>query len=217
MTTLAERRKELLDSMMREAVYEGAVAVLIRYGLNGTTMDRVATASGMAKGSLYNCFRSKQELLEFVHERAIAPLREAIDEVIDGPLDAAEKLTTITRMWREYLVKHQAVFEFLINDQAAKQLLRDTEQTARATGIRQIMAILQQGVHDGTFRQVDVQAVAEMLLHAAIGMVEQEFAAGKPRPVDDAVETLIGVFLHGLAVPETPGRHQAGREGGNES
>jgi AcrR family transcriptional regulator len=51
MVRLAERRKELLDSMMREAVYEGAVAVLTQFGLNGTTMDRVAAAAGIAKGS----------------------------------------------------------------------------------------------------------------------------------------------------------------------
>ncbi len=64
--------------MMRDAVYEGAVAVLTQYGLNGTTMDRVAEAAGMAKGSLYNRFRSKRDLLEFVHERAVAPMRETL-------------------------------------------------------------------------------------------------------------------------------------------
>lgn len=202
MMTLAERRKELLDSMMKDAVYEGAVAVLTKYGLQGTTMDRVAAASGMAKGSLYNCFRSKQELLEFVHERVVAPLREAIDEVVDGSLGAAEKLTSITRMWREYLVQHQAVFEFLINDQAAKQRLMATEQTARATGVNQVARIIRQGIQEGVFRPVDATAVAEMLINAAIGMVEQEFASGKPRPVDMAVETLMSVFLHGLVVTE---------------
>jgi AcrR family transcriptional regulator len=202
MTTLAERRKELLDSMMKDAVYEGAVAVLTKYGLQGTTMDRVAAASGMAKGSLYNCFRSKQELLEFVHERVVAPLREAIDEVVDGSLGAAEKLTSITRMWREYLVQHQAVFEFLINDQAAKQRLMATEQTARATGVNQVARIIRQGIQEGVFRPVEATAVAEMLINAAIGMVEQEFASGKPRPVDMAVEMLMSVFLYGLVVTE---------------
>jgi len=201
MTTLAERRKELLDSMMKEAVYEGAVAVLTRHGLSGTTMDRVAAESGMAKGSLYNCFRSKQELLEFVHDRAIAPLRAAIDEVVDGPLNAAEKLTAIVRLWREYLVEHQAVFEFLINDVAAKQRLRDTELTARASAIRQIGAIIRQGIQEGTFRPVDADAAAQMLISAAIGMVEQEFATGERRTVDDAVESLTGIFLYGLAAP----------------
>jgi len=202
MAKLAERRKELLDSMMREAVYDGAVAVLTEYGLNGTTMDRVAAAAGMAKGSLYNHFRGKQELLEFVRDRAVAPMHEAIEEIVKDRLAAAEKLASISRLWREYLVKHHAVFEFLINDHAAKRLLRDTEQTTRASGIKQISAMIEQGIEEGAFRRVDATAVAEMFVSAAIGMVEQEFAAGVPRAVDEAVNSLMGVFLHGLSADE---------------
>lgn len=202
MTSLTERRKELLDSMMREAVYEGAVAVLTEHGLNGTTMDRVAAAAGMAKGSLYNQFRGKQELLEFVHDRAVTPMQEALDEIVKGSLSAADKLASISRLWREYLLKHHAVFEFLINDHAAKRLLRDTEQTTRASGIKQIATIIEQGIQEGTFRSVDARAVAEMFVSASIGMVEQEFAAGVPRPVDEAVDALVGVFLHGLCANE---------------
>lgn len=203
MATLAERRRELLDSMMKQAVYEGAVAVMTKHGLNGTTMDRVAAATGMAKGSLYNYFRSKQDLLEFVHDRAVAPLREAIDQVVNDGANAIDKLTSITRMWREYLTKHQAVFEFLIKDMAAKQRLRTTERTARATSIGQIATILQQGVREGLFRPMDATAAAEMLVSAAIGMVEQEFAVGRTRSINEAVDALMSVFLHGLlATPQ---------------
>ena len=202
MTKLAERRKELLDSMMREAVYEGAVAVLTKYGLNGTTMDRVAAAAGMAKGSLYNHFRGKQELLEFVHDRAVAPMHDALDEIVTDKLSATEKLASISRLWREYLVKHHAVFEFLINDHAARGLLRGSEQTARASGIKQITAIIKRGIEEGEFRPVDATAAADMFVSAAIGMVEHEFAAGTSRPVDEAVDALMGVFLHGLSADE---------------
>jgi len=206
MTSLAERRKELLDSMMREAVYEGAVAVLTEYGLNGTTMDRVAVAAGMAKGSLYNHFRSKQELLEFVRDRAVAPMQEAVEQIVKNRLSAAEKLASISRLWREYLVKHHAVFQFLINDHAAKRLLRDTEQTTRASGIKQIATIIDQGIQEQAFRPVDAGAAAEMFVSAAIGMVEQEFAAGRTRPVDKAVDAMMAVFLHGLCTSAGDGQ-----------
>jgi hypothetical protein len=56
--------------------------------------------------------------------------------VVDGSLGAAEKLTSITRMWREYLVQHQAVFEFLINDQAAKQRLPRSRRLVPRGSIR---------------------------------------------------------------------------------
>lgn len=202
MTDLAERRKELLDSMMKEAIYQGAVAVLTEHGLNGATMDRVAAASGMAKGSLYNHFRDKHELLRFVYDRALAPMHKALDEIVRSALPAPRKLESISRLWREYLVKHHAVFEFFVNDHAAQALLRDSEQTARGSGIKRISTIIEQGIEEGAFRPVDAGAVAEMFVSASIGMVEQEFAAGISRPIDEAVDALMGVFLHGLV----PGR-----------
>jgi AcrR family transcriptional regulator len=212
MTSLSERRKELLDSMVREAVYEGAVAVLTRYGLKGTTMDRVAAAAGMAKGSLYNRFRSKQELLEFVHETAVAPMREALAEIVGDDRGAAEKLWAITRIWREYLGEHRAVFEFLIGDLAAHRLLKDTSRTSRASVMDQITTIIEQGIREGVFRPVDARAVAEMFVSASIGMVEQEFAAGRPRSIEEAVDTLMGIFLHGLGTIPS-GRGPSNRSG----
>ncbi len=202
MAALAERLKELLDSMMKQAVYEGAVQVLTQHGLRGTTMDRVAAAAGMAKGSLYNYFRSKQDLLEFVHDRAIAPIQEAVSEVLEMQISAADKLSSIFRRWREYLVSQHAVLEFLILDQSAKRQLTDAAQSAREWGIRHIATIIEQGIHEGSFRPVDSLAVAEMLLTASIGMAEQEIARGETRTVQEAVDTLMGVFLHGLAAKE---------------
>ena len=133
----------------------------------------------MAKGSLYKHFRHKQELLEFVHDRAVAPMHEAVAEIVEGPSLAADKLESIVRLWREYLAEHHAVFEFLINDRAAKGLLQDSEQSSRATGVRHVATIIEQGVGQGVFRPVDATAVAEMFVGAAIGMVEQEFAEGR--------------------------------------
>lgn len=200
MASLSQRRKEVLDSMMRDVVYEGAVAVLTQYGLNGTTMDRVAEASGMAKGSLYNRFRSKRELLEFVHERAVAPMRETLAEIVQEQLGAPQKLAAISRIWREYLAQHRAVFEFLISDLAAHRLLKETAESSRRSIIDEIAAIVTQGIREGVFRPIDAQAVAEMFVSASLGMVEQEFARGQPRSIDQAVEVLLGVFLRGVSV-----------------
>ncbi len=202
MTSLAERRREVLDSMMREAVYEGAVAVLTEYGLNGMTMDRVAAAAGTAKGSLYKCFPNKHELLKFVHNRAVAPMQDALMEIVEDRISAPEKLKSIVQMWREHLDTHHALFEFLINDHVAKGLLKGTDLTARAVAIERIAVIVQQGMEEGTIRHIDATQVAEMFLGATIGMVEQELALGRSRPVGETVNTFMSVFLHGLCVSD---------------
>ena len=201
MSGLAEKRKELVDAITREAIFEGAVAVLTKYGLDGATMDRVAEAAGIAKGSLYKYFRTKKELLQFVHNRVVEPVQEALRHLVEEEqCPAPEKLTRITRRWREHLMDNRPLFEFLINDRTAKATLLDSEMTARALAVQQVAAIIEQGIKEGTFRPVDPLLVGDMFVAAAIGMVEHEFRSGQVRAVDEAVESLIDVFINGLAV-----------------
>ena len=69
MTQLTQRRKEMVASLMKDGIYKAAVEVVMEHGADGLTMDRVAETAGVAKGSLYNYFQNKRELIEFIHER----------------------------------------------------------------------------------------------------------------------------------------------------
>ncbi len=85
-------RKQALDEMMKEALFEATVAVLSEHGVDGMTMDRVALAAGVAKGSLYRYFRSKRDLLEFVYAKMIDPIFQDLDEIVATEQPAIEKL-----------------------------------------------------------------------------------------------------------------------------
>ena len=56
MPKLTAIRKQALDEMMREAIFQAAKAVLAKHGVDGMTMDRVAVEADVAKGSLYHYF-----------------------------------------------------------------------------------------------------------------------------------------------------------------
>ncbi len=212
MPGLAEKRKEMLDAYTREAIYEAAVNVLTQHGLSGATMDRVAAEAGIAKGSLYKYFRTKRALLEFVHNRAIEPLQEALRDLVGQPLSAVEKLTRIVRLWRERLIENRPLFEFLCNDRAVQSLVRDSEMTARTLAVQQIEAIIRQGIEQGDFRPVDPRLAADLFVGAAIGMTEHELETGQVREVDEAVHSLIDIFVHGLAAPLPPSGGEQDRE-----
>jgi len=199
MTDLAERRKDLLDAMMRDAIYKGAVSVLSSHGIGGTTMDRVAAATGVAKGTLYNHFRNKRALLEFVHDRTIAPLLEATNAIVERGGSAAERLRAIIRTWREHVLQRRVAFAFLINDFGARGILKDTAQSDRRDGIERIAGIIEQGIEAGEFRPVHPGRAAEVFVVAAIGMLEEEFGRHEQRANEDSVDVLIDIFLHGIS------------------
>jgi AcrR family transcriptional regulator len=199
MPKLTGARKAAVDAAMRDAIYDAVVRVLGEHGNDGLTMDRVAATADLAKGSLYNYFRDKQGLLHFVYERAYTPIREQLDSIAQSTRTPREKLEAIARMYFEYVDTHRGLFDFLLNDAAVRGNLKTEQDSLRSHAIFELTAIVEEGIEVGQFRRFHPVHVAEALLGAVRQMAEHQLASGRMEAVDETVDMLLQVFLHGLA------------------
>ena len=197
MARLAERCKDLVASAMKDGIYEATIGVLGEHGIERLTMDRVAEAAGVAKGSLYNYFRNKQELVRFVFDKTVEPAREAVGEVLVQPISAVEKLEAVVRVWFEHFATHRGIFDLLLH-RVGRDLLDQSQKSMRADATDKFQRILKQGMEEGAFRRLDATRAAEMLLGAVTMTIEQQIALNEERPVDESVRSLMDFFLHGV-------------------
>ncbi|MEA1950005.1 MAG: TetR/AcrR family transcriptional regulator [Planctomycetota bacterium] len=199
MAKLAERRKDMLNSMMKDGIYEAAVEVLGTYGSEGLTMDRLAETAGIAKGSLYNYFRNKQELILFIHDKTIKPVNNTVDVILDEPIGSDAKLTGMVRCLVEHFYSHRGVFDFLFNDPEVRAVVEPVQRnTCRGKFIGKMTIVFEQGVADGTFRKLVPHRTAEMCFGAMIGTLEQEMIEGENRSSEESVDLLLDLMLKGL-------------------
>jgi len=198
MARLVEQRKDLLASMMRDGIYEAAVAVMTRYGMEGTTMDRVAEEAEVAKGSLYNYFPSKLDLLKFVHDKTVEPMEQRAQEILAEEIPALQKLESLIREWFGYLDKHRGLFNFLFNDQVARELLLDRKSSGHAKAVEDVATIVRQGIQEGTLRQLDPMRVAWLLFGAMREIVEGQLSNNETRPMINLTEEVLDFVLHGI-------------------
>ena len=70
---LSKARKACVEAMMKDTIFDAAGSLLEERGADGLTMDRVATKVGVAKASLYNYFKDKNELLRYSYTRMVEP------------------------------------------------------------------------------------------------------------------------------------------------
>jgi len=97
MPRLSKTRKELLNTMMKESIFEATRTVLCEHGVDGMTMNQVAEAASLSKSSLYDYFRNKDELLVFVSNRIVGPFLKMIADLVSAKLSAPDKLERILR------------------------------------------------------------------------------------------------------------------------
>lgn len=200
MPRLSHKRKELLDALMKDAIFDAAVSVLAEHGVKGMTMERVAAAANLAKASLYGYIGSKRELLEFVHARVVEPIVEKVAEIGRSGGPATAKLDAIVRVIFEEVEKHQGIFTILLTDDTARRLLDSSAGPRRETAIAQLAQVFRQGIDQGVFRDFDARRLAEIFFAAMTEPWKWAAASGTPPVAERWIDPLVEVFLHGIAV-----------------
>lgn len=79
----------------RQQIVDAAKTVFHHWGVNRSSLDRVAQATGLTRGAIYWHFKDKAELFLAVRENVLSPVLEEIDSILSAdryadPLDRIE-------------------------------------------------------------------------------------------------------------------------------
>jgi TetR/AcrR family transcriptional regulator, cholesterol catabolism regulator len=146
----------------REAIIDAAVQLFHKQGYSNTSMQNIADAVGILKGSLYYYISSKEDLLYEIHERFMTVLianterREANADL--PPRQRLEGvITDLIYLIRDY----RAYVEVFFRERYTMQGSRwDAIHQNRERYEAVVRTIVRQGQQDGSFRaDLDAQIV----------------------------------------------------------
>lgn len=195
------RRRETRSQLMaagRELFVERPVAQV--------PIETITERAGVAKGSFYNHFASRDDLFEQVIEvtvQDVLDLHQAYDPPYDDPLTYA-------------LAKSRFGFHTLLSDTAACHLLLQAGQPSQGGPIDRVLRMVlgdrfALGVSLGTLSHLDPQLVYA----AQFGVITESIAYLLTREggfdVDEAADQLTELCFAALGLPHhPPPRHDAG-------
>ncbi|MCZ4352641.1 transcriptional regulator BetI [Roseovarius aestuarii] len=87
-------RKSISD-IRRAELSQAAFDALVKYGIRGTTLDRVAKIAGVSKGVVLHHFHDKGALFEGVQRQANTVLRDCVVELLHHAETPLERLYAI--------------------------------------------------------------------------------------------------------------------------
>ncbi len=196
MPRLSKARKALLNTMMKETIFEATSSVLCKHGVSGTTMNRVAEAANLAKSSLYDYFESKDDLLRFFNTRLVEPFFQAIEETAATELPAPQKLEKILRTAWEYAIKHKGLIRLLAEADQGSQIKRET----RPRFLRILTAIFEQGIREGSFRPHNPAHTGRMFHGCLSELFQMQVEGASNEEVNEFVGVLIVAVLSGFSI-----------------
>lgn len=142
----------LISDEKRARVLDQAAKLFAERGLNQTDMAELAARAGVAKGSLYNYFKSKDELYFHVCRHALARSREAVYGGIDPAWDIFQQVEHIFRSGVAFALEHPEYVSLYLNissagmERFAQKISRSVEKYTANHLKRQIKKSIKQGL-----------------------------------------------------------------------
>lgn len=146
-------------------IVEAATRIFREKGFHATSMQDIADAVGLLKGSLYHHISSKKDLLLKIFQAGMQMAVDTIEEVACTDLPPEEKLRLAIYRHIELVAEHlDHATVFALEARALTPAQRQHLVTQRDHFERLFRQIVQEGIDAGVFRPVDSKLVTFALL-----------------------------------------------------
>jgi AcrR family transcriptional regulator len=186
----------------KDAILDAARAVFSRDGYSANSMEDVAAEAGIAKGTVYLYFKSKEDLYLAALLRDVkAFAAEARAEMERAP-SLREKIEAFLRVRLEYSRAHEEFLRIYLTEYGkmsamtpiAKQLRRIQREN-----MRHMASLIEAAMERREIRRVPAAALAAKLFDIARGLVERQLLGWKEFQMRDEVAFTTDLLWHGIA------------------
>jgi AcrR family transcriptional regulator len=194
-----------LDAAKREAILDAATHAFARHGFKKASIDEIARAAGVAKGTVYLACETKEDLFYQVVHREVRAWTADVAKLVDPRVPADQLLMQCGLASRAYLHKRPLVRDLVFG---SHQLLlpewADRLDQLRELGRVNAREILTLGVRQGLFRSDldlnEIAAIMEDVLIATHAFYDR--GKGREERVMNRMRTAFELLLNGLRKPE---------------
>jgi AcrR family transcriptional regulator len=191
-----EERNQIMSDT-RRLLLDAATVEFAREGYHGANINRISTAAGFAKGTVYNYFSSKRALmLALIDEIAASHHRFVAEQVWqeENPVDRVQRFFQAGLEWIVLNLSQGRVMLAMLNgpDEEFKKRMGQGYQPMHQLIIEDILI---PGMEQGTFCRRDPAPTAGLLMTVYLGIGATVDEEGRARL---APEWIAGFLLTGL-------------------
>ncbi len=173
-------RKEREKEQRRDEIVKAATKVFFERGLQSATMDEIAEAAELSKGTIYLYYKSKEDLYLAVMNNGSTVLFEMFDKAVAKASTTIERIRILADTYQEFFRQHRnyfRMFHFLQNQQLHKQVSPEMREIAQLHQQRiwdLAVGVLRRGVEEGILRNdVEPAEMAVVLWSASNSLLMQ--------------------------------------------
>jgi len=183
-----------------EKIYETALKVFAKYGFRRTRVEDITGELDMATGTLYLYVKNKKDLYEKTVSHGIKKWQEKVFEAIADIDDVREQFLAMCKRSYGYLAEDVNLRQVLINDPSIFPLSPRKVRFPEidTASINLIKEILQKGIKQQIFRNIDVDHIAEFFYSIYVMFIIKTYVKSEGQSAQKMFDEGLDLMLNGL-------------------
>lgn len=191
----------------RMEIMQAAIQVFAQNGIVKAKMIDIARSAGVGKGTIYEYFRSKEEIFAAAFSHYFNQMEVMIQEALALTDEPRKQLENLIGYTMEAFFKESGDFLQIMMDFWAEGIRNKDERLVEAIDLKGIyrqfrqiiIAIIEKGIKQGVFRPVDSMAMASFLIASTDGLMLQWIMEPDLFELEQVKQAMIDGLLNGLS------------------
>lgn len=210
MSEVRTTKKEVVTAFRTGEILAAARRLMERKGLDSLTMDEIAQAAGVAKGTLYLYFQSKDDLLQALLTQVGEAMALDLEAVLAAAESPPDKLRRVVALLLKYVEQERELFPVYLrelvraksNRKGVSPWIRKHEE--RIIGL--LSRLFTEGMVSRQFIEVNPRLLAYLLKGMGRAVGYFQMTSDHPDAIQEALPVVLRLLFSGIVLlPETPG------------
>lgn len=193
-------KQKVVTELRRSEILAAATKVFGNKGFDATLMDEIARAAGLAKGTLYLYFKSKDQIYQAVVRQSLDELDELTRQHVDEASDFVGKYAAFIRVRIAFWQEQHSLYRVILSMSRAPQY-RKKSIGWQHEAVDYLAELFEQGAAAGEIPRQDFLAAAWTTMDAIRGVNERRvFSDSANRTVEEDTTFLTRFLLTAAGV-----------------
>ena len=181
-------------------IIDAAVRVFARNGYYNSRVSDIAREAGIAAGTIYLYFKTKDEILVTLFREKMAEWVALVRKAIAGERDPVAKIRKIVALHFKVLEEHPDLAEVVqVELRQGQKFFRGASAHEISAYFDVIQGVLEEGVAAGRIRHDLPVKIATKMLFGAMDQLATSWVLGKRAyRLTDAADAVATIFLKGV-------------------
>lgn len=184
----------------KRKIFEASMKLFAEKGYDATSIEEITANVGVAKGTLYYHFTSKEEIFYFLVEEGIKLMQNSIDIKTSKLNNYIDKLKAIVLIQIKVVVKYENLITILLSQFWGKEERNQKCKEQVYNYISKIEEIVKEGIEKGEIKEGNAEAIASEIYGLICSALIYKLRSEEPLDVMKLYHEFEVTVINGLKI-----------------